>query len=214
MPRIAAASIEEHVRRQTARITTEAWRLFTERGYRHTDLGDIAAAVGLARNSLYRYFPGKDHILLACIEASLEPHLAVLDGLACQRDAPQARIAAWVDAQFDLALGPDHATLELSAQIQDADPELARRIGELHQAPNRSLGTMLADLPGCEDPALYAAMLGSMVLAATREAQAGGPGRQSAVRRELQAAVARLLNHDTKETHHAYAHEDPPADGR
>ena len=57
MPRIAAANIDEHVRIQNARLTVAAKRLFARQGFASTDMGQIAAAIGLARNSLYRYYP-------------------------------------------------------------------------------------------------------------------------------------------------------------
>ena len=65
MPRIAAANIKEHVRIQSEKILDAANVLFRNNGYHHTDISDIGSAIGLARNSLYSYFPNKDHILLA-----------------------------------------------------------------------------------------------------------------------------------------------------
>ena len=76
MPRIAAASIEEHVRRQNARITAAARRLFARDGFHGTDLAAIAQEVGLARNSLYRYYANKDELLLACISEDMRRHAA------------------------------------------------------------------------------------------------------------------------------------------
>ena len=65
MPRIAADNIAEHVANQQAAVLDAAVRLFTASGYHDVSLGDIASEVGLARNSLYRYFPDKAHLLLA-----------------------------------------------------------------------------------------------------------------------------------------------------
>ncbi len=82
MPRIAAASIDEHVRIQNERIRVAARQLFSRQGFTATDMGQIASAMGLARNSLYRYYSNKDHILLACIREDMEPHLQQLESLA------------------------------------------------------------------------------------------------------------------------------------
>lgn len=46
-------------------IVHEAARLFDRVGYRNATLEDIAAAVGLAKPTLYHYFPTKDAILYA-----------------------------------------------------------------------------------------------------------------------------------------------------
>ena len=64
MPRISADTIAEHVARQEAAVLDAAVRLFVERGYREVGLADIAAEVGLARSSLYRYVPDKAHLLV------------------------------------------------------------------------------------------------------------------------------------------------------
>lgn len=52
------------------RIITEALRLFAERGYRATTVGDIEAAAGLQprRGSLYKHFASKEEVLRAALE--------------------------------------------------------------------------------------------------------------------------------------------------
>lgn len=44
--------------------------LFARRGYANTTIQDIAQALGLSRSSLYHYFPSKDEVLRALIEAA------------------------------------------------------------------------------------------------------------------------------------------------
>ena len=194
MPRIAAASIDEHVRRQTARITASARKIFASKGFRQADMADIAAEVGLARNSLYRYFSNKDYILLACIEEDMMPHLAWLETLSEQFPDAQDRILAWVDAQFALATGPSHVTMEFMAEVSSSGADLTRRVSDLHAAPNRALQDALAELPERSAHAgLHAAMIGNMVIAATREALGKRKSEQAAIRQELIRVVAGLL---------------------
>jgi len=195
MPRIEAASIDEHVRRQTSKITASARVIFARKGFRRTDMADIAAEVGLARNSLYRYFPNKDYILLACIEEDMAPHLEWLETLTDRFPDARERVLAWVDAQFDLATGPSHVTMEFMAEVNSGGAELTRRVSELHAAPNRALQHALAEFPEqSANAALHAAMIGNMVLAATREALGKSKAEMTAIRRELTRVVASLLN--------------------
>ncbi len=195
MPRISAASIDAHVRQQTARIVAAAREVFRRQGYRQTDLGDIAAAVGLARNSLYRYFPNKDYILLACIEEDMAPYLEHMQSMADEIADPVQRVAAWLGAQFDIATGPAHATLAFMAEVREAGEALQQRIGELHRAPAALLEQTLCEIPACRHQAgLYAAMINAMVLSATRVALQEKPGsKRSAICIELQTAVHCLL---------------------
>jgi AcrR family transcriptional regulator len=193
MPRIDAASIKEHVRLQTERILDAATRLFRERGYRNTELEDIAREVGLARNSLYRYYPGKDYILLACVQRDMVPFIDELKGLVSRYPDPRERIGAWLDAQIDMATSPAHATLEMMAEIRQAAPELRAELAVLHALPNRVIEAAVAEvLRGRRrDVRLVTALIGGLVEAAARQAMAATG--HAAVKRELRRAVAGLL---------------------
>jgi len=193
MPRISAASIEEHVRQQNERVLEAAARLFRAKGFRGTDMADIATAVGLARNSIYRYFPNKEHILAACVQRDMGPFVKRIEGLEEAYPDPRARVEAWIDMAIDMATSPAHATLELMSEVREASPELRQQILRLHQAPNTVLERAVGALVTRQrrDPALVTAMVAGMVQSAA--AQAIRRSSAAAVKRELKAAAARLL---------------------
>ena len=193
MPKIDADSVQEHVRQQTDRILSAAGLLFRERGYRGTDLGDIADAVGLARNSLYRYYPNKDQILLACVRRDMVPFVAEIELLEGKFADPMQRIGAWLDAEIDIAVSPAHATMEMMAQIRQEEPELRREIMRLHELPNAVLERAVAQLikGRRRDIGLLTALIGGMVEAAARQALTRG--NAAAIKRELRRAVAGVL---------------------
>lgn len=193
MPRIEAASIREHVRLQTGRVLDAARTLFRKRGFQGTDMGDIAAAIGLARNSLYRYYPSKEHILVACVQRDMGPFLKRIDALERSFPDPHQRIDAWIDTAIDIATSPAHATLELIGEIRETSPDLRRQIMLMHQSPNGVLENAVKSALGRQhrDPALLTALIASMVQSGAGQAIRGSS--QAAVRRELRSAVARLL---------------------
>jgi len=193
MPRIEAASIEEHVRVQTARILTAASDLFRVRGYRQTDMDDIARAVGLARNSLYRYYRNKDFILVACVARDMGDYMEQMRSLEVLHPDPVERIGAWLDMQIDIAMSPAHATLEFIAEIRSDAPELRKQLMELHDAPAVVLEAALSEvLRGKRrDTGLIAALVRGMVEAAA--GQAMRRDNSMAVKRELRRAVERIL---------------------
>lgn len=193
MPRIEAASIEEHVKAQTARILDAATELFRTNGYRKTDMDDIARAVGLARNSLYRYYRNKDFILLACVERDMGAYVEQMRSLAALHPDPVERIGAWLDMQIDIATSPAHATLEHIAEIRSDAPELRTRLLELHEAPAAVLqGSIGEILRGKRrDAGLVAALIRGMVEAAA--GQAMRLESTTAVKRELRRSVERVL---------------------
>lgn len=194
MPRINAANIDEHVRHQTQRITSAARRVFATRGFAAADLGSIAAEVGLARNSLYRYFANKDEILLACIREDMVPHIAKLAVLANNYPDPFERIIALVNMQFDLATGPVHATLELMGEVREGSSELRKEIAQLHRTPNILLEKALTEMHGVDrDSGTQAAMVGGMLLAATARAVHDNSKNYEPIRAELLKAVRAVL---------------------
>lgn len=193
MPRISGESIEEHVRQQTGRILDASAALFRERGYRRTDMEDIADAVGLARNSLYRYFPNKDSILLACVQRDMVPFVEEMRALAEKFTDPLERLGVWLDAQIELAASPAHATMEMMSEIRQLAPALRREVMQLHELPNAVLEEALNPiLKGRRrDPRLVSALVAGMVEAAAR--QAIQHGNKNAVKRELRRSVEAIL---------------------
>lgn len=193
MPKIAAANIEEHVRQQTGRILNAALELFSQHGYRGTDMGDIAQAMGLARNSLYRYYPSKDHILVAVMQRDMVPYVERIDALEQSHPEPSARLDAWLDLQMELATGPCHATIKMLGDMRESSQELRREIGALHEPPRRVLkGAVASLLAGSgRDPKLVSAMISNMVQAAG--ALAMGSDDVAGVARELKRSVRSVL---------------------
>ena len=49
-------------------ILETAARLFAERGYSECDMERVSDALGLAKGTLYLYFPGKQELFLACVD--------------------------------------------------------------------------------------------------------------------------------------------------
>ncbi|MEO5723960.1 MAG: helix-turn-helix domain-containing protein [Ilumatobacteraceae bacterium] len=121
MPKISAESVAAHVARQETHVFDAALRLFVERGYAMVTLGDIAAEVGLARNSLYRYFPSKAHILLRWFRSELPAQAQRSAELLAEAGTPEQRVLHWVDEQLDYAIRPEHA---LIAALGEVIPDL------------------------------------------------------------------------------------------
>lgn len=78
-----AASRRERARARPREILDAARDLFSRKGFEATRMDEVAAAAGVTKPAVYRYFPGKDRL----IEALLEEDLA----------APARAIAAWID---------------------------------------------------------------------------------------------------------------------
>ena len=193
MPRIEAESIEAHVEAQNQRILDAAMGLFEARGYAGTELRDIARSVGLARNSLYRYYPGKDHILLACLHREMGPRLEQLRALDAQYPDARDRIDAWLDVQMDIAATSCHGAMRLVENLRDHSPEFRDEVHKLHEPAtgvlNRAVGELLAG--SGRDVELVAAMLSSLLNAAARQMME--TGERNKVMEELRRSVQSVL---------------------
>lgn len=177
MPRIQADSVAEHVAQQRAAVFDAAVALFVEEGYGEVSMGDIAARVGLARNSLYRYFPDKAHILLEWFRDELPRQAQRSATLLAGDGAPDERVATWALDQLDYAHEPEHALMaSLPDLLAGADADTRSELAEAHRQIAAALDTALeeAGIAGVADRRVVAELLGGMVLAAGRS-EADGP---------------------------------------
>jgi AcrR family transcriptional regulator len=193
MPRIAASNIEEHIRLQTERILDAASTLFSDTGYRCTDMGDIAKSMGLARNSLYRYYASKDHILVAVMKRDMAPIAGRIAELEERFTDPAERIDAWLELQIELATGPCHAMIKMLGDVGDASDELRAEIHTLHEPPNAVLESTIAELlEGTDrDAKLIGAMIVGMVQGAAALAMQKGNAVQ--VISEMKKSVRKIF---------------------
>ncbi|MCZ4551349.1 TetR/AcrR family transcriptional regulator [Gordonia rubripertincta] len=63
-------------------IVASARRLFVDNGYDDTALSKIAADAGVTANTVYWYFPDKDHVLVAVLEELLAEAMARYEPVA------------------------------------------------------------------------------------------------------------------------------------
>jgi AcrR family transcriptional regulator len=79
-------------------IADAAAGLFIAKGYASTSTREIAAAVGLRQGSLAHYFGRKEHILAELLSRTVEPAIALVDGLGADLP-PDVRF--WILAEND-----------------------------------------------------------------------------------------------------------------
>jgi len=135
-------------------IVTSATNMFARYGYSKTTMGDIASEAGVARQTVYNAFPGKEEILRAVVrQAGEDTYVSVLD--------------AWANAESvdeKLAAFHTHGPLKWFEAIRAA-PDWAELMDGMHKAASEemsafdlkwrnALAEMLrADAPECADAA-------------------------------------------------------------
>ena len=140
-----------------------ALRLFARFGYERTTVKMIAGAAGVSTGLLYNYFAGKEVLLHAIFERSMDDVRASF-ALADREPDPQARVAALVRGAFDvLRRHEDFWRLSYDVRMQ---PGVLAGIGErVHEwtgAIRGALERYLRDA-GVPDPALEARVLFAVI---------------------------------------------------
>lgn len=110
-------------------ISAVALRLFATRGYDQTTVADIAAAAGLSRATVFRYFRSKEDILFDRYNRQFD-HICRQAGLHRGSDLSRAR-RAMVDLAGQLESEGDAFRLELSIIVAN-DRLRARAIAMMH----------------------------------------------------------------------------------
>jgi AcrR family transcriptional regulator len=193
MPRIKADSIVDHVAQQQAAVLDAAVRLFVERGYPEVSLGDIAAEVGLARNSLYRYVPDKVHLLVDWYRQVVPETVDAWTEAVAGDDPPAVRLQRWARTYLEWARSPEH---QLVAPLTDALPSLdeATRtdVTALHRSMMDIVAGVVADggVPA-DQVAGTVHLLAGLVIGASRAEQTGGD--RGGVLERLDAAIDALV---------------------
>jgi AcrR family transcriptional regulator len=103
-------------------IVAEATRLFAERGYEGTSMGDLAERVGLRKASLFHHFESKD-VLYATVLAQLLAgvHEAILSAVAAEGSFAD-RLDGLTDAMTTMLGAQPHAARLLIREAMDWGP--------------------------------------------------------------------------------------------
>src|SRR5438034_5555830 len=113
-------------------IARAALELFVERGYEATTLAEIADAAGVSTRTIFAYFPSKEDILFAALQATCDALVRALEERPAGIDA--------LSALREFILSSAHEKTELDHKLEQAiaaDPTLAShrraRIGQLQE---------------------------------------------------------------------------------
>ena len=83
------------------RILVAALGLIGRQGVQRLGMAQIADAAGVARGTLYRYFPSRDHVLEAAADYDEARFRAGIDQAMASAFSPEDRIGAFIGYAFD-----------------------------------------------------------------------------------------------------------------
>jgi len=133
-----------------------ATRVFIAQGYRHTQMGDVADAMGVAKGTVYLYVESKEALFDVVLRSADVPRPIALPPRLPVRTPASGRTLRWVkDRLAEQPTSPTlRAALRRHARAGEAG-ELARILGEVYEAMARNrTGIKLVDRCAVEYPAL------------------------------------------------------------
>lgn len=132
-PRAPALRKRKKLRKEE--IIAEATRLFAERGYEGTSMGDLAERVGLRKASLFHHFESKDILYATVLSQLIESIQAAILGAANGGGSFVERLDALTDAITAMLGAQPHAARLLIREAMDWGPvmrdQLASRIQDV-----------------------------------------------------------------------------------
>jgi AcrR family transcriptional regulator len=110
---------------------------------------DIVAEAGSSNKAFYRYFAGKDDLILAVMERGVAIVVSYLEHLMAKETDPVQKVARWIEGQLAQVADPDLITLSQAAIVQMsatanqqvADSEILLPMRALLTEPVAALGS-------------------------------------------------------------------------
>lgn len=112
--------------RRMEEILRATEEVLDEVGYRNISLDAVAAKLDLTKASLYYYYPHKDALLLACLEAISERGRTALSGAVTAAETPIDQMRALIVAQVKFFSANPHF-IRFFIDPRDLAPELRKR---------------------------------------------------------------------------------------
>jgi AcrR family transcriptional regulator len=165
MPRIDAPTVAEHHVMRRAAIIAAARDLLGTAGASAVTPAAVASRSGLARTSVYQYFPSTGALLAAAVEATFADSSESLAAVVAQAGDPRSRIHAYVRDALRLA-ARDHGPFH-QLTLSDLPPECVARVRELHDELLAPLRTAVEDL-GVRDTTLVTGLVFGAISAAVQ----------------------------------------------
>ena len=198
--------VQARSQRTVDAVLKAAAQVFTRRGYAGATTNHIAERAGVSVGSLYEYFPSKDALLVALMEAHLAEGETVLQHAAAEISASGANDLAAIVRHVARAMVELHARDRELHRILFEEAPLPRRIRqllmEIEARATERVGALLASHPevAVPDPALAAAIVVHTVEALTHRLvlHGGGEVDLDAYVEEIVRLVVRYLTADAR----------------
>ncbi|WP_127782523.1 TetR/AcrR family transcriptional regulator [Rhodococcus sp. X156] len=171
MPKISASTVADHRAAQRRALLDAARALLAENPTQRPGLGQVAAATGLSRSSVYHYFASSEDLLYAVVEDLCPPWLERVSAAVAGVDTVPGVVAAYVDANLELVAEGEHAILSALARLSPQTFQ-DERLTSMHEGLVQPLVQALRK-HGAPEPERTAQLVNAVVYKATEMIESG-----------------------------------------
>lgn len=101
MPRISAASVEQHREQVQRRVFAAFATLMADHSFDAITMAKLAAVAGIGRTAIYHHFPDKDAVVVAFASHETSRYLEGLRAALAEADNPRERLSVYIRHQLD-----------------------------------------------------------------------------------------------------------------
>jgi AcrR family transcriptional regulator len=140
------------------RILATARELFYREGVRGVGVDTVVAQSGVAKTSLYRWFPSKDVLIASVVEEEAKARWAAWERVAerCSGQSPRERLRSHMGAVLRFVSRPDYRGcpfMNVSAELPDPQHPARLVTLEATQELRRRVRSLVDAIEGVRDPA-------------------------------------------------------------
>ncbi|MCH8984460.1 MAG: TetR/AcrR family transcriptional regulator [Acidobacteria bacterium] len=132
MPRIRAASIDEHKVLVRGNLMDSAKKLIAEAGTAEISLGEVALAAGVGRTTLYDYFTDRDDLIASIVAEELPGVLKSIIESVPSDGSPSDRLADLAARTVEFVASDPVLGLILHREVGRLGSDAQNRIREAH----------------------------------------------------------------------------------
>ncbi|WP_373142209.1 TetR/AcrR family transcriptional regulator [Mycobacterium marinum] len=135
---------------EVERILAAAVRVMERAAPEPPRVSDIVAEAGSSNKAFYRYFAGKDDLILAVMERGVAIVVSYLEHQMAKESRPDTKIARWIEGTLAQVADPHLISMSRAAAGQlsnwlATDREMLRPLRDLLTAPVTALGSSDVD---------------------------------------------------------------------
>jgi AcrR family transcriptional regulator len=135
---------------EVERILAAAVRVMERVAPEAPRVSDIVTEAGSSNKAFYRYFAGKDDLILAVMERGVAIVVSYLQHQMAKESRPEDKVACWIDGALAQVADPHLISMSRAAAGQmsnwrAADREMLRPLRDLLAEPVTALGSADAD---------------------------------------------------------------------